>query len=402
MSQLKVNTIRHTGASSDAVTLASDGTCTAKITNNLSNRNLIINGSMKCAQRTTSTTTNNTYSVDRFKVQSGGLDELCTNAQISLSSSDTGPWEKGFRNALQITNGNQTSGAGAADYIEIYYYMEDQDIAQSGWDYTSASSKITLSYWIKSSVAQKFYGFIYSREAWTGNGKAYSYEISNGGSNLSANTWTKITHTIPGDSGLAFDNDNTNGLGIAIIPFHGTDVTNSGNTLNTWASWVTANKTPDMTSTWYTTNDATLAITGVQLTATDYCPDYPHISYGDELARCQRYFYMHLNPSEGGPSANYTPICTAYYDNTTTAYGIINFPVTMNHYPDLYKVVGTDYFDLRTGSTSDTCDTVDLNRSSPTSATIYFTGNVSGTAGNGTMMRSHTNSAARIGFDAEL
>tara|TARA_Y100001938_G_scaffold116691_1_gene160752 strand:- start:219 stop:554 length:336 start_codon:yes stop_codon:yes gene_type:complete len=111
---------------------------------------------------------------------------------------------------------------------------------------------------------------------------------------------------------------------------------------------------------------------------------------------------MHLNPSEGGPSANYTPICTAYYDNTTTAYGIINFPVTMNHYPDLYKVVGTDYFDLRTGSTSDTCDTVDLNRSSPTSATIYFTGNVSGTAGNGTMMRSHTNSAARIGFDAEL
>ena len=38
MSQLKVNTIRHTGASSDAVTLATDGTCTAKITNNLSNR----------------------------------------------------------------------------------------------------------------------------------------------------------------------------------------------------------------------------------------------------------------------------------------------------------------------------------------------------------------------------
>ena len=41
MSQLKVNTIRHTGASSDAITLASDGTATAKLTNR-QNRNLLL------------------------------------------------------------------------------------------------------------------------------------------------------------------------------------------------------------------------------------------------------------------------------------------------------------------------------------------------------------------------
>ena len=41
MSQLKVNAIRATAASSDAITLATDGTATAKITNNLSNRNLM-------------------------------------------------------------------------------------------------------------------------------------------------------------------------------------------------------------------------------------------------------------------------------------------------------------------------------------------------------------------------
>ena len=51
MSTLKVGGIRGVSASSDAITVANDGTCTANITNNLSNRNLIINGAMQVAQR---------------------------------------------------------------------------------------------------------------------------------------------------------------------------------------------------------------------------------------------------------------------------------------------------------------------------------------------------------------
>ena len=48
MSTLKVGGIRGVSASSDAITVANDGTCSANITSNgggqLSNRNLIING----------------------------------------------------------------------------------------------------------------------------------------------------------------------------------------------------------------------------------------------------------------------------------------------------------------------------------------------------------------------
>ena len=53
MSTIKVDGIRSNSASSDAITLANDGTCTANVTNNLSNRNKIINGSMLVAQRGT-------------------------------------------------------------------------------------------------------------------------------------------------------------------------------------------------------------------------------------------------------------------------------------------------------------------------------------------------------------
>ena len=57
MSEIKVNSIKGVGASTAAITVNNtDGTCTANITNNLSNRNLIINGAMQVAQRGTSST----------------------------------------------------------------------------------------------------------------------------------------------------------------------------------------------------------------------------------------------------------------------------------------------------------------------------------------------------------
>ena len=66
MSTLKVGAIRGVSAVSDAITIANDGTY-ANITNNLSNRNLIINGAMNVAQRGTSSVGSDEYgSVDRI------------------------------------------------------------------------------------------------------------------------------------------------------------------------------------------------------------------------------------------------------------------------------------------------------------------------------------------------
>ena len=77
MSTLKVGAIKGLSASSDAITVANDGTCTANLSNR-TNKNLIINGAMLVAQRGTSSTDNNYGSVDRFKVGRGGTDEAPT------------------------------------------------------------------------------------------------------------------------------------------------------------------------------------------------------------------------------------------------------------------------------------------------------------------------------------
>ena len=85
MSEIKVNSIKVVGASAAAITVNnSDGTCTANITNNLSNRNLIINGAMQVAQRGTSSTSTGIQTCDRWHLAYGGADEAPTQAQVDF------------------------------------------------------------------------------------------------------------------------------------------------------------------------------------------------------------------------------------------------------------------------------------------------------------------------------
>ena len=284
MSELKVNSIKGLSATSAAISIDnSSGTCTANITNNLSNRNLVINGAMEVAQRGTSSTTSSDYVVDRFRFYYGNTDAALTFAQADVTSGTT-PYSLGFRKCLKLTNGNQTSGAAAGSNAFIFQPIEAQNIAKSGWNYTSSSSNITLSFWVKSSVAQNFYGYLRSFD---GTGQLNAFETGS----LTADTWTKVTKTISGNSNLQFDNDNNVGLRVVFVPFFGTDFTNNSATLNQWGTTDGAARFPDMTSTWYTTDGATFEVTGVQLEVSDYATSFEFLSFADELRRCQRYFH---------------------------------------------------------------------------------------------------------------
>ena len=252
-------------------------------------RNLVTNGAMLVAQRGTSSTTNGYGSVDRFSTKNTGTDEAPTHAQVDVASGTT-PYSLGFRKALKITNGNQTSGAGAGDYIKFNTQLEAQDIASSGWSYTDSNSKITIQFWVKSSVAQTFFVRVTAIDSPTYN-FPFSYTVS-------ANTWTKVTKTISGNSNLVFNNDNGSGLDIEWTLFRGTNTTGSGATLDTWAAYDSSQRQPDNTSTWYTTNDATWEITGVQLEVGTQASAFEHRTFNDELLLCQRYFQKYTCSSQ--------------------------------------------------------------------------------------------------------
>ena len=317
MSTLKVDGIRSNSASSDAITLASDGTCTANITNK-PNRNLIINGAMQVAQRGTSSTDGGYHTVDRFRIDYGGHEEAATQAQADVTSG--GAYDAGFRKCLKITNGNQTGGAGNSDYVQLLTRFEGQDIANSGWNYTSASSYITLSFWVKSSVAQVFSGSLRAND-----GTTYSYKFDT--PSLSANTWTKVTKTIPGNSNLTFTNDNTNGLDLYFFPAVFSTYASSNSNTETWITAATSTYANLTTSTWWTTNDATFELTGVQLEVGSVATDFEHRSFGQELQLCKRY-YQQINQESSS-----TSILTAFGNGSGRLRGLIYLPVEMRANP---------------------------------------------------------------------
>ena len=338
MSTLKVNKLRDTAGSSDAIVLdPNGGAVLAGVTTVTSvkvgaavtisesgidasgigitcaningtqiggRRNIIINGAMQVAQRATSYTgTNNYATVDRFRLGFGGTDENLTQSQVDVASGTT-PYTLGFRKAYRITNGNQTSGFDAGDFLRVDTLLEAQDLANSGWNYTSASSYITLSYWVKSSVSQEFFGYLY-----TADGSNYKYGWSLG--SLSANTWTKVTKTIPGNSNITINNDNGQGCWLNLLGIWGTNYTASDATPNTWMTWDGSKRSTDQASTWYTTNDATFEITGVQLEVGPQATAFEHRSLSEEFQLCQRYFQK-VSYAQGSGSGDGTTIASVH------------------------------------------------------------------------------------------
>ena len=353
-------------------------------------KNLIINGAMQVAQRGTSSTSSGYRTIDRYTNDFGGIDENPTYEQVDVASGTT-PYTLGFRKSAKITNGNQTSGAGAGDYIAIGQRIEAQNVATSGWNYLSSSSNITFSFWVKSSVAQSFKGYFK-----TYDGSAYIYSFDTG--SLSADTWTKVTKTIPGNSNLTFNNDNGLGLEMYIWQFIGTDYTDNSVTENAWASYASGTRTKEATSTWYTTNNATFELTGLQLEVGSVATDFEHRSFHDELYRCYRYFQRYAT-GDGKPIGN------GFYYNSTQVKINCNLLTTMRTTPTMDHITGTHYYVIYRDGAADTFNNLILEPSSDQNRCgLYNYEHVSGTAGQTGIVRCNNAapSGGQVDFSAEL
>ena len=275
MSQVQVNALRHLSASSNAIELASDGTCTAKITNNLSNRNLIINGSMAISQRqgTTETTVTHdttTYSVDRFAI----FDKIDGGNNFTYQQVTT-PLPDDFSHALKIKTAIADTSIAADNYAFFYQVVESQNIQQANLG-TSAAKPLTLSF------------HVYSNKTGT-----YTVGLNNYGSynrtflkefTISAqNTWEKKTVTFP-----AITSGSWGDVRVQWCLVTGSNNQGAADTLLTSTVLGTSNQV-----NFADTVNNEFLITGVQLevdsTGSGVATDFEHRSYGDELQRCSRY-----------------------------------------------------------------------------------------------------------------
>jgi hypothetical protein len=236
-------------------------------------RNRIINGDMQIDQRNAGasvTPTNTQYLVDRF---GAFLTQASKYTAQRNAGSVTPP--TGFTNYLGITSLSSYSVL-TGDTFGIYQYIEGFNTSDLAWGTASASS-ITLSFWAYSSLTGTFGG------AFCNNAQNRSYPFNYTIS--SANTWTKITITIAGDTSGTWLTDNS--VGIAVRFGFGSGATYSG----TSGAWAAGNFIqPTSTVSVVGTNGATFYITGVQLEQGSTATDFERRPIGTELALCQRYY----------------------------------------------------------------------------------------------------------------
>ena len=390
MSEIKVNSIKGVGASAAAITVNnSDGTCTANLSNR-QGKNLVINGGFRIAQRGQSSTVNGYTTVDRFYIYHANTGVTCTNSQQALTSSDT-PYTLGFRNFYRMA----LSGAGTANAnaeIALYYFFEAQDIACSGWNFKSASSFITLQFWIRCSTNQTFYCYLQSKD---GTEQSYAFSFTASGNNA----WTKITKTIPGGSNVDINSDNGTGLTLSIAPFYGTDYTGN-KTLDQWSAFSASNRHSDMASTWLTAGASTFDLTGIQLEVGSVATDFEHRSYGQELALCQRYYYQVTKQGDTGSVSN-APIALGDYDSGSNMQTIMHFPVQMRANPSVVSSDTTNGFYIRREGAADFFDKFTLAYSTKNCARIFNSSDVSGSAGACGNILQETGDS-NLAFNAEL
>ena len=236
-------------------------------------RNLIINGAQLINQRgdVTGQSGAGYYSTDRFGFHinlMGGYD---------ISQSSTAP--DGFSKSKRFYCSTADASPQASDYIIVKHSIEGYNLQHLDWGSASAKT-ITLSFWVKSSKTGT-YNVELSQDAANLPYKSLQYTVS------VADTWEYKTLTFSGNTTEPL----TDGIvaSLSIYWWLGAGSTFTGGTYNA--------------DTWHDTNgnraigNVNLSdtvgnnwnITGVQLEVGEATP-FEHRSYGDELARCQRYF----------------------------------------------------------------------------------------------------------------
>jgi len=250
-------------------------------------RNFIINGLFAVDQRENGGATlanTNIFTRDRWQSITQGSGGLVTvgRSAVNLSSA---PNADGAADALIYT----TTGAlsqGASTNLYLSQKIEGRNFrAMSGWLGNTTDRPVTLSFWVKSSVAGT-YSISLLRDP-TGIGASNlltyvaSYTID------TADTWEKktITITAPNDSGASITS-------YVDLSFHVWGGSSRVAASDGWQDAVSALAvvSPSYNANWGSASGQTFEITAVQLEPGPVATPFEHRPIGTELALCQRYY----------------------------------------------------------------------------------------------------------------
>jgi hypothetical protein len=344
-------------------------------------RNIVYNGEMKVAQRSTSETglgaANGYHTLDRWDMAAGSTAGRFTMAQVA-----DGP--AGFANCLKLTTTTADTSLAAAEALVLRQRFEGQDLQQLKKG-TASAEQVTVSFYVKGNAAALYVCELYDDD--NARTIAQSFAVTT--------AWNRIELTFAADTSGPFNDDNGASLRLDFWLHAGSNFTSGTFAVNTWADVVSANRVAvDGFTSILDSTDRTLSITGVQMELGATATAFESRSYGEELALCRRYCERYTAPTTVGLQK---PIVGTY--NTTTVIMVVHRPQTSYRATPTLSYSALSDFDLEpfdvaptaiTLSTSSS-DFLAINCTDPTARTRGFCG-----------ILTLDQSGGFIQFDAEL
>ena len=279
----------------------------------ITGRNLVINGGMKISARGTSFTgfgASVNYSLDRFAHFHSSDGAFTVSQETSVVPTD-------FTHALKVQTTTADASIAAGQRLIVFTRCEGNTVSHLNWG-TSAAKTVTLSFYVRSSITGTHGGAF-------GNGSdnrnyPFTYTIN------SADTWERKTITVAGDTSGTWATGT--GRSLQVVWGLGVGSTYSG-TAGAWASGDINSATGATTGVLGTLN-ATWYLTGVQLEVGEKATPFDHSeSYGETLARCERYFQRFV------ANDAYTAWSVAFSTSATSAKAHLKYNCKMRAEPTI-------------------------------------------------------------------
>jgi hypothetical protein len=376
MSELKVNKV--SPRSGNYVSL-----------NTVGMKNIIINGDMSIAQRSTSVasiTTSGYYTVDRMYLHNTSL------GTWTQSQSTDVPSGYGFSKSFKMDCTTADASPAVGDMLRIDMPFEGQNLQYLKKGTANAQS-LTASFWVKSTKIGTFICELRDSDNTRQVSKSYTVNVTN--------TWEFKTVTFPADTSGVLDNDNNESLALIFFLGAGTNFT-SGTLNTTWGSTTNANRAVGQVNIADSTSNDFL-ITGVQLEAGTTASDFEFLPVDVNLQRCQRYFVQFGKNQGVGEATGDSYAFGITNDDNLNSFILIPLPVRMRTAPTSITQTGTasDYR-IRTVTSDDCTDVPVFSDATPLNVRVVFKNSGHG-FGSGVMVQGQINSAnSFIGVNAEL
>ncbi len=263
------------------------------------NPSLIINGDFRISQRGTSFVSPGqaVYTLDRW---ASGMQTTTGAITVTQETDVPTASESGsnFVNSMKIDVTTADTSIAAGDRTSMMYRVEGNDIAFAGFG-LAGTRYMTLSFWHKhTKTGTHSVSFTNSDR-----NRGYPMEYTQ----TTTDTWEKAELTFPVDTTGSWFTDNRIGMNIYFSIAMGA---NYSGTANTWAGATIYGTTTTVNNLDSTSNNMLFA--GVKLEAGSEATDFQHVSYAEELAKCQRYYQVHNMPQDYSTSDNNNAIYRSY------------------------------------------------------------------------------------------